>query len=95
VETKARGDEAVTFAVETSHHDGKLVGMVDPSKGNMLDMTTVRTTSVTNIKITLHATAMAKGKALAAMTRTRKIQLHVEQREAIIVAEIHRRMSTA
>jgi hypothetical protein len=38
---------------------------------------------------------MTKGKAPAAMTRTRKIQLHVEQREAIAVAETHRRTSRA
>jgi hypothetical protein len=77
VETKARGDEAVTLAVETSRHDGKLVVMVDPSKGNRLGMTTARTAAATNIKIALHSTMMTKGKAP----------------EAIVVAEIHRRMS--
>jgi hypothetical protein len=73
VERKARGDEAVTLAAETNRHDGKLVGMADPSKGNKLDMTTARTAAATRIKIDLPATAMTKGKVPAAMTRTRKI----------------------
>jgi hypothetical protein len=33
VETKARGDEAMTLATETSRHDGKLAVMADPGKG--------------------------------------------------------------
>jgi hypothetical protein len=36
VETKARGDEAVTLAIETSCHDGKLAMMADPGKGKNL-----------------------------------------------------------
>jgi hypothetical protein len=90
--TKARGDEVMTLAAETSCHGGKLAMMADPGKGNRLDMTTVCNTSGTKIKIVLHTTAMTKGKAPTAMTRTRKIQLHVKQREAVIVAEIHCRM---
>jgi hypothetical protein len=90
--TKARGDEVMTLAAETSRHGGKLAMMADPGKGNRLDMTTVCNTSGTKIKIVLHTAAMTKGKAPTAMTRTRKIQLHVEQREAVIVAEIHCRM---
>jgi hypothetical protein len=38
VATKANGDEAVMLATETSCHDGKLVEMVDPSKGNKVNM---------------------------------------------------------
>jgi hypothetical protein len=48
-----------------------------------------RTAVAIKISIALHAAAMTKGKAPAAMTM---IQLHEEQREAIAVAEIHRRM---
>jgi hypothetical protein len=87
--TKARGDEAMTLAAKMSRHDGKLPVMADPGKGNKLDMTTARNAAATKIKIVLHAAAMIKGKAPAAMMRTRKTQLHVEQREAIAVAEIH------
>jgi hypothetical protein len=95
VETKARGDEAVTLATETSRHDGKLAVMADPGKGNKLDMMTACNAAATKIKIVLHIAAMTKGKAPAAMMRTRKIQLHVERREAITVAEIHRKTSRA
>jgi hypothetical protein len=86
------GDRAVTLAVEMSHHDRKLVEMADPSKGNTLDMTMMRTTAETRISIALPATAMTKGKAPATMTM---IQLHEEQREAIVAAETHRRTSRA
>jgi hypothetical protein len=86
----ANGDGVVTLAAETSRHDEKPVEMADPSIGNNLAMTTARTTTATRISITLHAAAMTKGKAPAAMTM---IQLHEEQREAVAVAEIHRRMS--
>jgi hypothetical protein len=67
----------VTLARETSHHDMKPVGMVGPSIGNHLAMTTARTAAATRISIALHAAAMTKGKPPAAMTMT---QLHEEQR---------------
>jgi hypothetical protein len=95
VEIRARGDEAVLSAIETSHHGGKLAMVVDPSKGNKLDMTMARSAAATKIKDVLHAAAMTKGKAPATMMRTRKIQLHAKQREAIAVAEIHRKTSRA
>jgi hypothetical protein len=84
----ASGEEVVTLAGETSRHDMKPVEMADPSIGNHLAMTTARTAAVIRISIALHAAAMAKGKAPAAMMMT---QLHEEQREAIAVAEIHHR----
>jgi hypothetical protein len=92
---KENGDEAMMLATEMSRHDGKLVEMADPSKGNKLDMMMACTAMATRISIALPATAMTKGKAPAAMTITRKIQLHVEQREAVTVAETHRRTSRA
>jgi hypothetical protein len=46
----------------------------------------VRTVAAIKISIALHAAAMTKGKAPAAMTM---IQLHEEQKEAVAVAEIH------
>jgi hypothetical protein len=92
VTTMASGDGAVTLAAETSHHDEKPVKMVDPSKGNNLAMMMAHTTAATRISIALHAAAMTKGKAPAAMTM---IQLHEEQREAIAVAKIHHRTSRA
>jgi hypothetical protein len=85
----ASGEEVVTLAEETSRHDVKPVGMADPNIGNHLAMTTARTVAAIRISIALHAAAMTKGKAPAAMTMT---QLHEEQREAVAVAEIHRRM---
>jgi hypothetical protein len=88
----ASGDGVMTLSTEMSRHDEKSVEMVDPSKGNNLAMTMACTTAATRISIALHATAMTKGKAPAAMTM---IQLHVEQRKAIAVAEINRRMSRA
>jgi hypothetical protein len=90
--TKASGDRVTTLAAETSRHDKKPVEMADPSKGNNLAMTTTRTAAVIRISIALHAAAITKGKAPAAMTT---IQLHAEQREAIVVVEIHRRTSRA
>jgi hypothetical protein len=87
----ASGEGVVTLAGETSHHDEK-VEMAGPSIGNHLAMTTAHTTVTTRISIALHAAAMTKGKAPAAMTM---IQLHEEQREAIAVVEIHRRTSRA
>jgi hypothetical protein len=70
MEMKANGDKAMTLAIETSRHSGKLLEMADPSKGNKLDMTTARTTAVIRISIALPAAAMTKGKAPAAMTGT-------------------------
>jgi hypothetical protein len=92
---KANRDEAVTLAAETSHHGGKLVEMADPSKGNKLDMMTACTTTAIKINIAPTAALMTKGKAPTTMMRTKKIQLHVEQREAVAVAETHRRTSRA
>jgi hypothetical protein len=90
--TMASRDGLVTLAAETSRHDKKLVEMADPSKGNNLVMMMARTAVATRISIALHAAAMIKGKAPAAMTM---IQLHEEQREAVAVAEIRRRTSRA
>jgi hypothetical protein len=64
--------------------------MAGPSIGNHLAITTARTAVATRISIALHAAAMTKGRAPAAMMIT---QLHEEQREAAAVAEIHRRRS--
>jgi hypothetical protein len=86
----ASREGVVTLAGETSCHDEKLVEMAGPSIGNNLAMTTMHTTTETRISIALHAVAMTKGKAPAAMTM---IQLHEEQREAIVVAEIRHRTS--
>jgi hypothetical protein len=86
----ASEDEAVMPDAETVRHDGKPVETVDPSKGNDLAMTTACTAAATRISIALPAAAMTKGKAPAAMTT---IHLHEEQREAIVVAEINRRMA--
>jgi hypothetical protein len=86
----ASKDKAMTLDAETIRHDGKQVGTADPSKGNDLAMTTVHTAAVTKISITLLAAMMTKGKAPAAMIM---IHLHEEQREAIIPAEINRRMA--
>jgi hypothetical protein len=72
----------------TTRHDMKPAGMADPSIGNHLAMTTVHIATATRISIALHAAAITKGRAPAAMTT---IQLHEEQREAVVVAEIHRR----
>jgi hypothetical protein len=88
--TMASGEGVVTLAGETSCHDEKPVDMVGPSIGNNLAMMTARTAPETRISIALHAAAMTKGKAPAAMTM---IQLHEEHREAVAVAEIHRRTS--
>jgi hypothetical protein len=86
----ASREGVVTLAGETSRRDVKPVGMADPSIGNHLAMTTARTAVAIRISIALHAAAMTKGKAPAAMTM---IQLHEEQREAVAVVEIHRRTS--
>jgi hypothetical protein len=84
----ANEEGVVTLAGETTRHDVKPVGMANPGIGNHLAMTTTRIATATRISIALHAAAMTKGRAPAAMTMT---QLHKEQREAIAVAEIHRR----
>jgi hypothetical protein len=84
----ASEDKAVTLDVETIRHDGKQVEMVDPSKGNDLAMTTMRTAAAIRISIALPAATMTKGKAPAAMTT---IHLHGEQREAVVAAETNRR----
>jgi hypothetical protein len=86
----ANEDEAMTLDAETIRHDGKLVETVDPSKGNDLTMTTAHTAVATRISIALPAATMTKGKAPAAMTM---IHLHGEHREAIVAAEINRRMA--
>jgi hypothetical protein len=80
----------VTLAGETSRHDVKPVGMAGPGIGNHLAMMTARTTTETRISIALHATTMTKGRAPAAMMMT---QFLGKQREAVAVAEIHRRTS--
>jgi hypothetical protein len=64
----ASGEGVVTLAGETSRHDVKPVGMADPSIGNHLAMMTACTAAAIRISIALHATAMTKGKAPAAMT---------------------------
>jgi hypothetical protein len=86
--TMASEDGAVTLDAETIRHDGKLVEMTDPSRGNDLAMMTVRTAAAKRISIALPAAMMTKGKAPAAMTMT---HLHEEQREAVVAAEISRR----
>jgi hypothetical protein len=85
----ASEEGVVTLAGETTRHDVKPAGMADPGIGNHLAMTTARIATATRISIALHAAAMTKGRAPAAMMMT---QLHEEQREAIAVAEIHRRI---
>jgi hypothetical protein len=81
--------EAVTLDAETIRHDGKPAETADPSEGNDLATMTARTVAVTRISIAPLTTTMTKGKAPAAMTM---IHLHEEQREAILAAEISRRM---
>jgi hypothetical protein len=82
----ASKDEAVTLDAETIRHDGKQVGMVDPSKGNDLAMMMACTAAATRISIALPTATVTKGKAPAAMMM---IHLHGEQREAIVAAEIN------
>jgi hypothetical protein len=86
----ASEEGAVTLAGETSRHGVKPIGMADPGIGNHLAMMTARIAMAKRISIALHTAAMTKGKAPAAMTIT---QLHEEQMEAVVVAEIHRRTS--
>jgi hypothetical protein len=66
----ASEDGVVTLAGETSRHGVKPVGMAGPSIGNHLAMMMARTTAVTRISIALHAAAMTKGRAPAAMMMT-------------------------
>jgi hypothetical protein len=86
----ASEEGVVMLARETSRHDVKPAGIAGPSIGNHLAMTTACTAAATRISIALHATAMTKGRAPAAMMMT---QLHEEQREVAAAAEIHRRTS--
>jgi hypothetical protein len=58
----------VMLAGETSRHDVKPIKMAGPSIGNHLAMTTACIAMVTRISIALHAAAMTKGRAPAAMT---------------------------
>jgi hypothetical protein len=92
VTTTASGEGVVTQAAETSRRDVKPVEMADPGRGNNLAMMTACIVVATKISIALHAAAVTKGKAPAAMTT---IQLHEEKMEAVTVAEIHRRTSRA
>jgi hypothetical protein len=82
----------MTLAGEMSRHDVKPVKMVGPSIGNHLAMTMACTAAATRISIALRVATMTKGNAPTTMMMT---QLHEEQREAAVVAEIHRRTSRA
>jgi hypothetical protein len=86
----ASEEGVMTLARETSRHNMKPAGMVDPGVGNHLAMTTAHIATSTRINIALHTAGMTKGRAPAVMTMT---QLHEEQREAVVVAEIHHRTS--
>jgi hypothetical protein len=86
----ASEEGVVTLAGEMSRHDVKPVGMAGLGIGNHLAMTTAWIAMATRISIALHAAAMTKGRAPAAMMMT---QLHEEQRKAVAVAEIHCRTS--
>jgi hypothetical protein len=85
----ASEDEAVMLDAEMIRHDRKQVGTADPSKGNDLDMMTAHTAGATRISIALPTATMTKGKAPAAMAT---IHLHGEQMEAVVAADINRRM---
>jgi hypothetical protein len=66
--------------------------MADPSKGNKLVTTTAHDVATTEARIKHSAAVTTKGKAPTAMTRrTTNIQVHIEQREAIVAAEISHR----
>jgi hypothetical protein len=90
--TMSNRDKAVTLAAETSRRNRRPAEMVDPSRGNQLDMMTALTAAAIRISIALPASTMTKGKVPTAMMI---IQLHEEQREAVTVAETHRRTSRA
>jgi hypothetical protein len=81
--------KVVTLDAEMICHDGKPAEMVGPSEGNDLTMMIARIAAVTKISIAPLVTTMTKGKAPAAMTT---IHLHEEQREAVVAAEMNRRM---
>jgi hypothetical protein len=80
--------EAMTLDAVTIRHDGKTAGMADPREGTDLAMTTARTVTATKTSIAPLAATMTKGKAPTAKTM---IQLHEEQKEAVIAAKISRR----
>jgi hypothetical protein len=63
----ASGEGVMTLVGETSRHDKKPDEMAGPNIGNNLAMTTACTAAATRISIALHAAAMTKGKAPAAM----------------------------
>jgi hypothetical protein len=79
MEMKERGDKSVTLAGETSHHDGNLAVMADPSKGNKLVTTMAHDVATAEARIKHSAAVTTKGKAPTAMTRrTTNIQVHIE-----------------
>jgi hypothetical protein len=84
----ASEEGVMTLAGETTRHDVKPAEMPDPCIGNHLALTMARIATARRISTALHAAAITKGRAPAAMTMT---QLHEEQREAVAVAEIHHR----
>jgi hypothetical protein len=63
----ASGEGVTTLAGEMSHHDKKPVEMAGPNIGSKLARMIACTAVETRIRITLHATAMTKCKAPAAM----------------------------
>jgi hypothetical protein len=66
----ASEEGVVTLVGETTRHDVKPTGMADPGIGNHLAMMTARIATATRISIALHAAAMTKGRAPAAMMMT-------------------------
>jgi hypothetical protein len=64
----ASEEGVVTLAGEMTRHDVKPAGMADLGIGNHLAMTTARIAMATKIRIALHAAAITKGRAPAAMT---------------------------
>jgi hypothetical protein len=63
----ASEEGVVTLAGETTRHDVRPVEMADPGIVKHLTMTTARIAMATRISIALHAAAMIKGRAPAAM----------------------------
>jgi hypothetical protein len=80
--------EAVTLDAEMICHDGKPAETADPREGTDLAMTMMHTVVAIKTSIAPLAVTMTKGKAPAAMTM---INLHEEQKEAVIAAKISRR----
>jgi hypothetical protein len=80
--------EAVTLDVKTIRHDRKPAGMADPREGTGLAMTMMRIAAAIMTSIAPLAVMMTKGKAPAATTT---INLHKEQKEAVVAARISRR----